>query len=104
MALSAGFIIWTIKWIAIAGAAENGFVYILALAAIISSGKIAGLIQQYIGYMIKSAQIAVFAEAFKSGRVPENMQAYPVKTVSQRFRTGFRLKIGLFVKKVQIFV
>lgn len=85
LAVSAGVILWTVIWIAIAGAAENGFVYILALAAIISSGKIVGLIQQYIGYMIKSAQIAVVAEAFKSGKVPENMLEFGKERVKSRF-------------------
>ena len=73
LAVSAGVILWTIMWIAIASASENGFMIILAVIAIALSGKIVSIIMQYIGYMIKSAQIAVIAEIFQTGRIPNNM-------------------------------
>lgn len=88
LAISIGVILWTIMWIAIAAATGNGFMYFLALIAICSSGKIVGLIQQYIGYMIKSAQIAVVAEIFQTGEVPDNMVEHGKESVKKKFATA----------------
>lgn len=85
LAVSIGVILWTVIWLAIAGAIGNGFALLLALIAIASSGKIVGLIQQYIGYMIKSAQIAVIAETFRTGSVPDNMVAFGKDRVKSKF-------------------
>lgn len=85
LAVSVGVILWTIIWLAIAGAVDNGFMLLLTLIAIASSGKIVGLIQQYIGYMIKSAQIAVIAETFRTGSVPNNMIAFGKERVKTKF-------------------
>lgn len=85
LAVSAGVILWTIMWIAIASASENGFMIILAVIAIALSGKIVSIIMQYIGYMIKSAQIAVIAEIFQTGRIPNNMVEFGKERVKSKF-------------------
>ena len=85
LAVSAVVILWTIMWIAIASASENGFMIILAVIAIALSGKIVSIIMQYIGYMIKSAQIAVIAEIFQTGRIPNNMVEFGKERVKSKF-------------------
>lgn len=85
LAISVGVILWTIIWLAIAGAADNGFMFLLAFIAIVFSGKIVGIVQQYIGYMIKSAQIAVVAEIFQTGSIPDNMFEFGKKRVKSKF-------------------
>ena len=40
---------------------------------------------QYIGYMIKSAQIAVIAEIFQTGRIPNNMVEFGKERVKSKF-------------------
>ncbi|MDE5649311.1 MAG: hypothetical protein K2I33_05360, partial [Oscillospiraceae bacterium] len=85
LAISIGVILWTIIWIAIAVAADNGFMLLLAFIAIIFSVKIVNIIQQYIGYMIKSAQIAVVAEIFQSGSIPDNMYEFGKDRVKKIF-------------------
>lgn len=85
LAISIGVILWTIIWLAIAVAADNGFMLLLAIIAIIFSVKIVNIIQQYIGYMIKSAQIAVVAEIFQTGSIPDNMFEFGKDRVKKRF-------------------
>ena len=43
------------------------------------------IIMQYIGYMIKSAQIAVIAEIFQTGRIPNNMVEFGKERVKSKF-------------------
>lgn len=85
LAVSVGVILWAIIWLSIATAVDNGFMLLVALIAIVSSAKIVGIIQQYIGYMIKSAQIAVIAETFKTGSVPDNMIEFGKERVKKKF-------------------
>lgn len=85
LAVSAGVILWAVIWLAIATAVDNGVMLLIAVIAICSSFKIVDLIQQYIGYMIKSAQIAVIAEVFTSGRVPDNMFQFGKERVKKKF-------------------
>ena len=96
LAVSAGVILWTIMWIAIASASENGFMIILAVIAIALSGKIVSIIMQYIGYMIKSAQIAVIAEIFQTGRIPNNMVEFGKEEVDGSSPLNSSMKIPVF--------
>lgn len=85
LAISVGVMIWTILWILIAGAIGNAIGVLLAIIAICASVKIVDLIQQYVGYMIKSAHIAVTAEAFQHGSIPDNMVEFGKEQVKKKF-------------------
>lgn len=88
LAISLGVILWTILWVIIATAIGHPIAGLLALIAIVASAKLVGLAQQYAGYMIKSAQIAVIAEAFRTGAVPDQMMNFGKEQVKQKFATA----------------
>ncbi len=83
--ISIGAILWTVMWIAIATAANNTIVSILALVAVCSLFKIVSLVKMYADYMVKSAHIAVVANAFQTGTIPDNMLEFGKERVKQKF-------------------
>ncbi|MGN1404029.1 MAG: zinc ribbon domain-containing protein [Ruminococcus sp.] len=88
LAISVGVILWAILWVAIATAIGHPVAGLLALIAIVASTKLVGLAQQYAGYMIKSAQIAVIAETFRTGTVPDQMVQFGKEQVKGKFATA----------------
>lgn len=87
-AISIGAILWAVLWVVIAGAIGHPVAGVLAIIAIVASVKLVGLAQQYVGYMVKSAQIAVVAETFQTGSVPDQMVAFGKEKVKQKFATA----------------
>lgn len=85
IAISIGAILWTVMWLAIAAACNNTIVSILAFVAVCSLFKIVGLVKMYAGYMVKSAHIAVVANAFQTGNIPDNMVEFGKERVKQKF-------------------
>lgn len=88
LALSLFSILWISLWVFIGVKTADSSAGVGLILSCIAIGILLGVLKyarQYISYMIKSAQIAVIAETFKTGVIPDNMVEFGKERVKKRF-------------------